>query len=203
VLPTHGLRPFGRLRASCGLHSCAASAAVVQQLSARPRRLLAVGQHPYQALLSAGRGILPRQNRSLMPRRDWTRGELIIAFNLYGKIPFGRRPRLPATAHLSCFQPTLIRAQSSPLLAKGARNWATAPSLNRTAVWNSYLSRWWRRHVWGPLDRLGAGSSARKSAGFRMTGRLRGENNRQTNKSSFARLDGRGARPHVSSCATP
>lgn len=25
-----------------------------------------------------------------MPRRDWTREELIVAFNLYCKIPFGR-----------------------------------------------------------------------------------------------------------------
>jgi len=25
-----------------------------------------------------------------MPRRDWTREELIVAFNVYCKIPFGR-----------------------------------------------------------------------------------------------------------------
>jgi hypothetical protein len=25
-----------------------------------------------------------------MPRRDWTREELIVAFNLYCKIPFGK-----------------------------------------------------------------------------------------------------------------
>jgi hypothetical protein len=27
---------------------------------------------------------------SPMPRRDWTREELIVAFNVYCKIPFGR-----------------------------------------------------------------------------------------------------------------
>ena len=36
------------------------------------------------------RVILLRQIAALMPRRDWTREELIVAFNLYCKIPFGR-----------------------------------------------------------------------------------------------------------------
>jgi hypothetical protein len=36
------------------------------------------------------RAILLRSSRTLMPRRDWTREELIVAFNLYCKIPFGR-----------------------------------------------------------------------------------------------------------------
>ena len=34
--------------------------------------------------------MLPAKFASLMTRRAWTREELIVAFNLYCKIPFGR-----------------------------------------------------------------------------------------------------------------
>jgi hypothetical protein len=48
------------------------------------------------------------RSATLMPRRDWTREELIVAFNLYCKIPFGqihiRNPLIIELASLQSHQ---------------------------------------------------------------------------------------------------
>lgn len=87
-----------------------------------------------------------------MPRRDWTRQELIIAFNLYCKIPFGRihirNPRIIKLAQAIGRTPSAVSwklanfARLDPALKK--RNIAGAGHGARAdiEIWNEFNSDW-------------------------------------------------------------
>jgi putative restriction endonuclease len=91
------------------------------------------------------------QTRS-MPRRDWTREELIVAFNLYCKIPFGRiHTRNPLVLELAKSigrSPSAVSwklanfARLDPALKKRNIAGATHGAATEVEVWNEFNENW-------------------------------------------------------------
>ena len=87
-----------------------------------------------------------------MPRRDWTREELIVAFNLYCTIPFGRihirNPQIIELAKAIGRTPSAVSwklanfARLDPVLQKrnisGAKHGARA----EIEIWNEFSNDW-------------------------------------------------------------
>jgi putative restriction endonuclease len=88
----------------------------------------------------------------MMPRRDWTREELIVAFNLYCKIPFGRihirNPLIIELARAIGRTPSAVSwklanfARLDPALKKRNIAGATHGSRAEVEVWNEFNSNW-------------------------------------------------------------
>jgi len=89
-----------------------------------------------------------------MPRRDWTREELIIAFNLYCKIPFGRihirNPLIIELAKAIGRTPSAVSwklanfARLDPTLKKRNIAGATHGSQAEVEIWNEFNDDWER-----------------------------------------------------------
>jgi putative restriction endonuclease len=87
-----------------------------------------------------------------MPRRDWTREELIVAFNLYCKIPFGRihirNPLIIELARAIGRTPSAVSwklanfARLDPALKKRNIAGATHGSRAEVEIWNEFSSNW-------------------------------------------------------------
>jgi HNH endonuclease len=87
-----------------------------------------------------------------MPRRDWTRNELIVAFNLYCKIPFGRihirNPQIIELARLigrttSALSWKLANfARLDPALQKRNIVGATHGARAEVEIWKEFNSNW-------------------------------------------------------------
>src|SRR5579864_2361555 len=88
----------------------------------------------------------------MMPRRDWTREELIVAFNLYCKIPFGRihirNPLIIELARAISRTPSAVSwklanfARLDPALKKRNIAGATHGSRAEVEIWNEFNSNW-------------------------------------------------------------
>jgi putative restriction endonuclease len=89
-----------------------------------------------------------------MPRRDWTREELIVAFNLYCKIPFGRihirNPLIIELAKSLGRTPSAVSwklanfARLDPALRKRNISGATHGAQAEVDVWNEFNHNWER-----------------------------------------------------------
>ena len=89
-----------------------------------------------------------------MARRNWTREELIVAFNLYCKIPFGRiHIRNPAIIELASAigrTPSAVSwklanfARLDPMLQKRNIAGATHGARQEVEVWNEFSNDWER-----------------------------------------------------------
>jgi putative restriction endonuclease len=89
-----------------------------------------------------------------MPRRDWTREELIVAFNLYCKIPFGRihirNPEIIKLAKSIDRTPSAVSwklanfARLDPALRKRNIAGATHGAQAEVEVWNEFNNNWER-----------------------------------------------------------
>jgi hypothetical protein len=89
-----------------------------------------------------------------MGRRNWTRAELIVAFNLYCKLPFGqlhsKNPRVVELARVLARTPVsvamkLVNCTGLPLAATMRRNGMEACNtvlLNRLPAWPSVATAW-------------------------------------------------------------
>ena len=87
-----------------------------------------------------------------MPRRDWTREELIVAFNLYCKIPFGRihirNPRVIELAKAIGRTPSAVSwklanfARLDPALQKRNIVGASHGSRVEVEIWNEFNNNW-------------------------------------------------------------
>jgi HNH endonuclease len=87
-----------------------------------------------------------------MPRRDWTREELIVAFNLYCKIPFGRiHIRNPLVIELAKFigrTPSAVSwklanfARLDPALKKRNIAGATHGAQAEVDIWDEFNNNW-------------------------------------------------------------
>src|SRR5712692_2186133 len=87
-----------------------------------------------------------------MPRRDWTREELIVAFNLYCKIPFGQiHIRNPLVIQLSKAigrTPSAVSwklanfARLDPALRKRSIAGATHGAHAEVEIWNEFSREW-------------------------------------------------------------
>ena len=87
-----------------------------------------------------------------MPRRDWTRDELIVAFNLYCKIPFGRihirNPLLIELAKAVGRTPSAVSwklanfARLDPALQKRNIAGATHGARAEVEIWNEFSNDW-------------------------------------------------------------
>ena len=87
-----------------------------------------------------------------MARRDWTREELIIAFNLYCKIPFGRihirNPLIIELAKAIGRTPSAVSwklanfARLDPTLKKRNITGATHGSQAEVEIWNEFNNDW-------------------------------------------------------------
>jgi putative restriction endonuclease len=87
-----------------------------------------------------------------MPRRDWTRKELIVAFNLYCKIPFGkihiRNPQIISLANTIGRTPSAVSwklanfARLDPALQKRNIAGATHGARAEVDVWNEFSNDW-------------------------------------------------------------
>lgn len=87
-----------------------------------------------------------------MPRRDWTREELIVAFNLYCKIPFGqihiRNPQVIQLAKAIGRTPSTVSwklanfARLDPALKKRNIAGATHGAQSEIDIWNEFNSDW-------------------------------------------------------------
>jgi putative restriction endonuclease len=87
-----------------------------------------------------------------MPRRDWTRDELIVAFNLYCKIPFGRihirNPQIIELAQLIGRTPSAVSwklanfARLDPALRKRNIAGATHGARAEVEIWKEFNSNW-------------------------------------------------------------
>src|ERR1700727_1457823 len=107
---------------------------------------------PLIIFLLPGRAILPRQKRTLMPRRDWTREELIVAFNLYCKIPFGqihiRNPLIIELAEAVGLTPSAVSwklanfARLDPALKKRSIAGAAHGARGEVEIWNEFNHNW-------------------------------------------------------------
>lgn len=90
-----------------------------------------------------------------MSRRDWTREELIVAFNLYCKIPFGRiHIRNPLIIHLANAigrTPSAVSwklanfARLDPELKKRNVTGATHGAAAEIEIWNEFKNNWEQR----------------------------------------------------------
>jgi len=89
-----------------------------------------------------------------MPRRDWTRQELIVAFNLYCKIPFGRihirNPLIIDLAKSIGRTPSAVSwklanfARLDPALRKRNIAGATHGAQAEVEIWNEFNNDWER-----------------------------------------------------------
>lgn len=87
-----------------------------------------------------------------MPRRDWTRDELIVAFNLYCKIPFGRihyrNPDLIALAKAVGRTPAAVSwklanfARLDPALKRRNIAGASHGAKSEVEIWNEFNNNW-------------------------------------------------------------
>ena len=87
-----------------------------------------------------------------MPRRDWTREELIVAFNLYCKIPFGRihirNPLIIELAKSIGRTPSAVSwklanfARLDPALKKRNIAGATHGAQAEVDIWNEFNNNW-------------------------------------------------------------
>jgi putative restriction endonuclease len=87
-----------------------------------------------------------------MPRRDWTRDELIVAFNLYCKIPFGRihirNLLVIELAKAIGRTPSAVSwklanfARLDPALQKRSIKGATHGAQAEVEVWNQFNNNW-------------------------------------------------------------
>ena len=87
-----------------------------------------------------------------MPRRDWTREELIVAFNLYCKIPFGRihirNPLIIELAKSIGRTPSAVSwklanfARLDPALKKRNIAGATHGAEGEVDIWNEFNNNW-------------------------------------------------------------
>ena len=87
-----------------------------------------------------------------MPRRDWTREELIVAFNLYCKIPFGRihirNPLIIDLAKSIGRTPSAVSwklanfARLDPALRKRNIAGATHGAQAEVDIWNEFNDNW-------------------------------------------------------------
>jgi putative restriction endonuclease len=87
-----------------------------------------------------------------MPRRDWTREELIVAFNLYCKIPFGRihirNPLIIQLAKVIGRTPSAVSwklanfARLDPALQKRNIAGAAHGAQAEIAIWDEFKSDW-------------------------------------------------------------
>jgi putative restriction endonuclease len=92
------------------------------------------------------------QLKRAIPRRDWTREELIVAFNLYCKIPFGRihirNPLVIELAKALGRTPSAVSwklanfARLDPALQKRNISGATHGSRAEEQVWNEFSNNW-------------------------------------------------------------
>lgn len=92
------------------------------------------------------------QLKSALPRRDWTREELIVAFNLYCKIPFGRihirNPLVIEMAKAVGRTPSAVSwklanfARLDPALQKRNIAGATHGAKAEVEVWNEFSLDW-------------------------------------------------------------
>lgn len=89
-----------------------------------------------------------------MPTNKWTRDELILAFNLYCKIPFGtihiRNPQIIALAKVLGRTPSAVSwklanfASLDPSLKKRNIAGASHGSKLDAEIWNEFVSDWER-----------------------------------------------------------
>jgi len=89
-----------------------------------------------------------------MPRREWTREELIVAFNLYCKIPFGRihirNPLIIDLAKSIGRTPSAVSwklanfARLDPALKKRSIAGATHGAQAEVDIWNEFNNNWER-----------------------------------------------------------
>jgi putative restriction endonuclease len=87
-----------------------------------------------------------------MPRRDWTREELIVAFNLYCKIPFGRihirNPQIIELAKSIGRTPSAVSwklanfARLDPALKKRNIAGAAHGAQGEVDIWNEFNNNW-------------------------------------------------------------
>jgi putative restriction endonuclease len=87
-----------------------------------------------------------------MPRREWTREELILAFNLYCKIPFGRihhgNPQIIELAEALGRTPAALSwklanfARLDPALKKRNIAGATHGAKSEIEIWNEFNDNW-------------------------------------------------------------
>jgi putative restriction endonuclease len=87
-----------------------------------------------------------------MPHRDWTRDELIVAFNLYCKIPFGqihiRNPLIIELAEALSRTPSAVSwklanfARLDPALKKRNIAGATHGARGEIEIWNEFSQNW-------------------------------------------------------------
>src|SRR5579863_9800214 len=87
-----------------------------------------------------------------MARRDWTREELIVAFNLYCKIPFGRihirNPLVIKLAQAIGRSPSAVSwklanfARLDPALRKRSISGATHGARAEVEIWNEFSQDW-------------------------------------------------------------
>lgn len=90
-----------------------------------------------------------------MPRRDWTREELIVAFNLYCKIPFGqihiRNPKVIELARAIGRTPSAVSwklanfARLDPTLQKRNITGASHGAKAEIEIWEEFKSNWEKR----------------------------------------------------------
>jgi putative restriction endonuclease len=90
-----------------------------------------------------------------MPRRDWTREELIVAFNLYCKIPFGRihirNPEIIALARAIGRTPSAVSwklanfARLDPSLQQRNISGASHGSQAEIEIWDEFQDNWEKR----------------------------------------------------------
>lgn len=92
------------------------------------------------------------QLKPAAPRRDWTREELIVAFNLYCKIPFGRihlrNPLVIGLAKAIGRTPSAVSwklanfARLDPTLQKRNIAGATHGARGEVEIWNEFSNDW-------------------------------------------------------------
>ncbi len=92
------------------------------------------------------------QLKRAMPRRDWSRDELIVAFNLYCKIPFGRihirNPLVIELAKAVGRTPSAVSwklanfARLDPALQKRNIAGATHGARAEVEIWNEFSNDW-------------------------------------------------------------
>jgi len=86
------------------------------------------------------------------PRRDWRREELIVAFNLYCKIPFGRihirNPQIIALAKMLGRTPSAVSwklanfARLDPTLKSRGIKGASHGAKSETDIWQEFAGNW-------------------------------------------------------------
>ena len=104
------------------------------------------------AAFQRARAMLPAKFASLMTRRAWTREELIVAFNLYCKIPFGRihirNPLVMDLAKAIGRTPSAVSwklanfARLDPALQKRNIAGASHGARAEVEIWNEFNKNW-------------------------------------------------------------